>query len=109
MGNKYQEALDEVIKTEVSSGCACCYEDDDVNVFDKDDESIEILQELVDRATPKKGERQAEEGFRPEAASHMVCPTCEKPIVNVWNVYAYKPKFCHYCGQALDWEEYNNG
>ena len=31
------------------------------------------------------------------------CPCCKQPIVNVWNKRDYKPLYCHYCGQALDW------
>lgn len=34
----------------------------------------------------------------------LSCPNCEKPIVNVWSTRAYKPNFCHYCGQRFDWE-----
>lgn len=31
------------------------------------------------------------------------CPLCKRPIVNVWSRADYKPMFCHYCGQKLDW------
>lgn len=33
------------------------------------------------------------------------CPCCKQPIVNVWNKKDYKPLYCHYCGQALDWSD----
>lgn len=33
----------------------------------------------------------------------LVCPSCEKRIINVWNRAEYKPNYCHYCGQAIDW------
>lgn len=36
-------------------------------------------------------------------SSVLSCPSCNKPIVNVWNSNEYKPNYCHYCGQALDW------
>lgn len=32
----------------------------------------------------------------------LVCPSCERPITNVWSKQNYKPKYCHYCGQNLD-------
>lgn len=35
----------------------------------------------------------------------LVCPSCEKRIINVWNRAEYKPNYCHYCGQALDWSD----
>lgn len=37
----------------------------------------------------------------------LVCPECKNCIVNVWNKREYKPNYCHYCGQALDWSENN--
>lgn len=33
----------------------------------------------------------------------LVCPECKNRIVNVWSKREYKPNYCHYCGQALDW------
>ena len=38
-------------------------------------------------------------------SSHLCCPVCGKPIVNVWNRSEYKPVYCHYCGQKLDWSK----
>lgn len=34
----------------------------------------------------------------------LVCPSCGKPITNVWSSRTYQPHFCHFCGQALKWE-----
>ena len=67
------------------------------------DSDYEILNELCERATPKKPEMQAMSGFRPYEANVQVCPCCKEMIVNVWNRADYKPNYCHYCGQALDW------
>lgn len=39
-------------------------------------------------------------GFHDRVTS---CPSCEKPICNVWSAREYKPHFCHYCGQRFDW------
>nr|DAO53807.1 MAG TPA: Transcription initiation factor IIE, alpha FINGER, Transcription [Caudoviricetes sp.] len=35
----------------------------------------------------------------------LCCPSCKRPIVNVWNRVDYKPIYCHVCGQKLDWED----
>lgn len=43
-----------------------------------------------------------------EYAAHLCCPCCNKPIVNVWNKAEYKPNYCHYCGQRLDWSDDND-
>ena len=37
----------------------------------------------------------------------LVCPKCKNRIVNVWSKRQYKPNYCHYCGQALDWNDDN--
>ena len=33
----------------------------------------------------------------------LVCPECEQPIARYFNKKEYKPRYCHNCGQALDW------
>lgn len=35
---------------------------------------------------------------------NLICPECKNRIVNVWSKREYKPNYCHYCGQALDWK-----
>lgn len=35
------------------------------------------------------------------------CPNCKKLIINVWSTATYMPRYCHYCGQALDWGKDN--
>ena len=40
-----------------------------------------------------------------EIASHLVCPVCKMPIVNVWSRKEYRPRYCHVCGQRLDWSD----
>lgn len=54
---------------------------------------LEILQELVDKATPKKL----------VATKHTRrCPSCDRQMSNINNVHP-NVKFCPNCGQALDW------
>ena len=56
------------------------------------------------KQTPEKPEMKAMEGFAPEVASELCCPTCGGPVTNYW-VRGAKPKHCQFCGQALDWKE----
>lgn len=69
------------------------------------DESVDLLQLLVVKATPRKGEMKTTPGFVAEVASVLCCPNCGEPIVNVWNRAEYKPNYCHYCGQKFDWSD----
>lgn len=32
------------------------------------------------------------------------CPRCESPIGSIVSSRRYQPRYCHLCGQALDWE-----
>ena len=42
----------------------------------------------------------------------FLCPSCENQIAMIWDSVLqkgkYKQKYCHYCGQALDWSELND-
>jgi membrane protease subunit (stomatin/prohibitin family) len=58
-------------------------------------EALEILEELVERDTPKKIEYNDYE--------YPCCPDCGE--VQCPNVYAMNNDFCPYCGQRLDWSE----
>lgn len=91
MKNKYQEALDYIV-------CA-------TNGGDGLAHQINILGELVDKATPKKPYMKAMDGFEADEASILVCPTCEKHIVNVWSSAKYEPNYCHFCGQKFLWSK----
>ena len=56
-----------------------------------EDKNLEVLEELVDRATPKKPIHKAN--------GIIVCPKCYRTTVNtVSPVYC-----CCLCGQRLDW------
>ena len=56
-------------------------------------ESIEILEEVVERDTPKKIEYNGYE--------EPCCSVCGE--VQIPNVYEMNNDFCPYCGQRLDW------
>ena len=76
--DKYQEALNKII-----------------NMGDKDlynDHHLEwanTLQELVDKATPKKPEQFGNNGY---------CPKCHYLVHSFY-------EYCCWCGQALDWSD----
>ncbi|BET21229.1 hypothetical protein [Solobacterium moorei] len=61
---------------------------------------LETLQELVDRATPKEPIIESQDyGY-----SYCYCPTCDANVGIETHLYTHN-KYCHYCGQALDWSE----
>lgn len=63
--------------------------------------AIKNLQELVNKDKPKKAT------WVPDSYGDMVqvCPNCKQKITNVWSSAEYKPKYCHFCGQRLDWSK----
>jgi hypothetical protein len=60
-----------------------------------DGESIDFIEKLVERATPIKIKINYN-----SASEFFNCPKCKK-----FHTYFYDLKYCHYCGQALDWSE----
>ncbi len=89
--NKYQEALDKMI-----------YYNQDLAEL-TEEECFKLLQELVDRATPRKVE------VVPSDILYFdgVCPNCNKPLFDGTDMFFKEKryKFCAYCGQAIDWSE----
>ena len=88
--NKYQEALG-FLKESAYENYLRHYvqtSKEKVTLF----KSSEYLQELVDRATPKKPIQ--------KAAGRTVCPNCERSIAR-----EVSPRYCSVCGQRLDWSE----
>lgn len=79
--NKYQEALKKLRKIEQTE-----------NTWD---ENCEVLQELVDKATPKKPKNWKAER-RLNGAVEFNCPVCNR-------LYTERVNFCSSCGQAIDW------
>lgn len=80
--NKYQEALDYAKKHLDSK---------------QDLEKVEVLQELVDKATPKKILRTVNDNGEPLfPRGYGECPKC-KTVVGCSN------KYCRECGQRLEW------
>lgn len=71
-----------------------------------EDDPKEILQELVDRATPKLVLKQWDEMRNCTDFYRFDCPNCESNISKVDRNLMYK--FCPFCGQVLDWEDLQN-
>lgn len=67
--------------------------------YQKPQFSLDTLQELIDKATPKKVIHMA---IDDKEADYYYCPNC-KADVYMDNSYNY----CKNCGQALDWSEEN--
>lgn len=90
--NEYKEALDRIVSTIIEEEADGYLEPRTAGDFCW--ESRNILQELVERATPKKL----------VATRHTRrCPSCNRQMSGINNL---KPNmnFCPNCGQALDWE-----
>ena len=88
--NKYQEALDD-IKCDSYN----CVENDYENNFQQCyKKQFKLLQELVDKATPKKPKTENFEDDRYNCYKHA-CPTCGyRWICDI-------PNYCPECGQRL--------
>ena len=101
--NKYQEALNFLCDHVMEYIADFDWEENDCGEYYPLDKDVlgankSVLQELVDKATPKKPV-----GFTADQASRLVCPTCKQPTINVWSQLEFRPRHCYYCGQALDW------
>lgn len=65
-----------------------------------EDKNLEVLEELAERATPKKPDVNINNGY---------CPNCHQAFgLERTRQAMIRPRwfsFCPYCGQALDWSE----
>lgn len=64
-------------------------------------EALKAVENAVKKQIPKKPLKQKIGYFD----FRLVCPECEQPIARYFNKREYKPKYCHNCGQALDWSD----
>jgi hypothetical protein len=67
-------------------------------------EALNLALQAIEKQIPHAPVMKAMEGFDPEVASELACPTCGNPVTNYW-VRGAKPAHCQFCGQAIDWEE----
>ena len=100
--NKYQEALDYLAENSMYETVERSDLPDGViwkEVTHKGIEAQDLLQELVDKATPKKPIKKLDDDFDYEfddSYTHHYCPNCENEVEDT---------YCPHCGQALDWSE----
>lgn len=95
--NKYQEALDRIVSTIIEEEADGYWEPRTAGDFCW--ESRDILQELVDKETPKKP---IDIEFGPCFDSMLCCPTCKHGVVPIPTYHGnkYYPR-CPFCGQKL--------
>lgn len=85
--NKYQDSLDNFVK-------ALSHFTNFKSIHDwKSD-----LQELVDKATPKKPKNWTVGKLLLNRGIEFNCPVCNR-------IYHERVNFCSSCGQAIDWSE----
>lgn len=65
-----------------------------------EDKSLEVLEELVDKATPKKPKNWKAER-RINGKVEFNCPVCNR-------LYTERVNFCSSCGQRIDWSDNEN-
>lgn len=90
MMSKYQKALENIGMTVIDSLSNGYDSPKYVKDFCYGD--YNILQELVDKATPKKHGVKQRKGYR-----MYICRSCGGIV--------YKDNYCGHCGQALDWSD----
>lgn len=95
--NRYQEALDRIVNTIIEEEADGYWEPRTAGDFCW--ESRDILQELVDKETPKKP---IDIEFGPCGDSMLCCPNCEHGVVPIPTYHGnrYYPR-CLFCGQKL--------
>lgn len=95
--NKYQEALDNLIRVSCPRKVSCKECDFEKLCNSQAKRYIDTIQELVDRDTPQKPIK--DEPSRIRYIPTYVCPTCGQRFSGIIS------NFCYHCGQSLDWSD----
>ena len=107
MMNKYQEALNNLIKVSCPKE-KCCKECDIEKICNCEAKwYIYILQELVDKSAPKNILAKHYENAGEKPYINFVCPhCCDIPLARVTEKnHPYEHIYCNRCGQAIDWSD----
>ena len=64
-----------------------------------EDQNLHILEELVEKATPKKPSEASASEL--DGYCDWICPTCGRTHLNDCQL-----EYCSYCGQKIDWSDY---
>ena len=78
---EYQKALDSI--------CGRCYKDTE--------EHKKVLQELIDKETPKKPRVEKVWWASDQYSNNHYCPECNEPLDK------FKHNYCNRCGCKIDW------
>lgn len=112
--HKYQEALDDLVKVSCVKKVSCAECDINKICNSTAKEYVDTLQQLVDKATPKKPHLSEifkdedtetiydEDGYINETI--CVCPNCGKHTIFDYE-YSKRFKYCSNCAQAIDWSD----
>ena len=73
---------------------------DEKSYTEVDDKALAVIQKLGDKSTPQKPIPEGQDDM-----DYILCPACHNPVGVVDDVYDENSlhKYCHKCGQALDW------
>lgn len=98
--NKYQEALNFLCEHATEWSDDYDWDENPIGEYVPIDEHelkayIQPLQELIDRATPRKLD---------VTRATLRCPTCKKEVTRRCMIKR-NIKYCSRCGQALDWSD----
>lgn len=97
--NKHQEALNELSRFTVQWADCSNARRVSQELVDK----VPHYEKLEAKAKPMKPTPLFDNKYSDDRT--LCCTACGRPIKNVWTTAEYKPNYCHYCGQALDWDK----
>lgn len=96
--NKYQEAYSIINGYVLFHGLA-----EDGERYKELIKALGMLNELVDKATPKKPRKEA--FITGKSVYVYLCPTCHFCLLGDKEYVSPTLRYCKCCGQALKWEE----
>lgn len=100
--NKYEKALADVANETVDRLADGYYQPKTVEHFHS--EAIDILRELVEKATPKKIITDGSSYSTCDKVQY-ICPNCKKIMLRAVCARVTKPNYCYNCGQKIDWSD----
>lgn len=98
----HQDALNSIIWRLTS-------QEEDLELRETDKQDIAILQELIDKETPKKPIEKIISYDYDEQGTFknkiIQCPNCEFELYNEYECIDYTFNYCPNCGQKIDWSD----
>lgn len=90
---------EDIKKKDLCDNCDYCYSQGN---FGQQREAFQIAINALEKQIPKKP---VDKSKNPVDWHVMACPCCNNTFWNSGQFIRYQPKFCNYCGQAIDWSE----